>query len=190
MFFRNHKRKGFTLLEMILSIGIFTVVVITSISITLAISNAQLKAANIQAIQDNIRFSLELITKEMRTGTNYQLTSICAPPGSEISFLDSSEVPRVYFLDSFSKTIMRAKQTITPADCDGSSGKVASFTSEEINVASLLFDLRGAAPGPADGQPRVTISLGVLSKDAKLGTDTSMNLQTTVAQRFRDIVPP
>ena len=67
---------GFTLLEMVISIGLFSVLVIASIGITLGVSNAQLKAASLQVIQDNVRFSLELITKELRTGSNYKSVAL------------------------------------------------------------------------------------------------------------------
>jgi len=180
-------KSGFTLLEMIISIGIFSVIVIAAIGITLSVSNAQIKTANIQAIQDNIRFSLELITKEMRTGSKYTLTSICAGPGSEISFDTALDEKRVYFLDSANKRIMRAKEMITTSDCDGSSKKAAPFTAEDVFVDRLIFLTTGNLRGPVDGQPRITILLKVRSKSPKFELESSMDLQTTVVQRFRDL---
>jgi len=189
--FKSKKNKpsltGFTLLEMIISIGIFSVIVIAAIGITLGISNAQIKSTNIQNIQDNIRFSLELITKEMRTGNNYALTAVCGVPGSEISFDTSLGEKRVYFLDSVAKRIMRSKGTIIAGDCDGSTGKVMPFTAEEVSVDRIAFSLGGSGVGPADGQPWVTITLKVKSKSPKFELESSMDLQTTVIQRLRDL---
>ncbi|MBI2640458.1 MAG: prepilin-type N-terminal cleavage/methylation domain-containing protein [Candidatus Sungbacteria bacterium] len=177
---------GFTLLEMIISTGLFSVLVVSAIGIMLGVSNAQIKAANIQAIQDNIRFSLELITKEMRTGSNYQLTVKCSPPGSEISFTTSLGEPRTYFLDTDNKIIMRSVQNITSADC-ANPEKVAPLTSEEVLVDRLSFTLRGEAPGPADGQPRATLALKVRSRSAKYLLESSLDMQTTITQRLRDL---
>lgn len=185
-FYEFPRREGFTLLEMIISTGIFAVLVVSAIGITLEVSNAQIKAANIQVIQDNIRFSLELITKEMRTGSAYALTTKCGAPGSEVSFLTSFGEPRTYFLDTTGGNIMRSTQNITTADC-ANTDKVAPLTSEEIVVDGLFFTLRGAAPGPVDGQPSTTITLQVRSRSAKYLTESSMNLQTTVTQRLRDL---
>lgn len=182
-----HFKKGFTLLEMIISIGIFSVLVIASIGITLGISNAQIKAQNIQFVLDNIRFSLELITKEMRTGTNYALTANCAPFGSEISFITSTGQERVYFLDAGGGIIWRARVPITSADCENPS-RVSPFTSEEVMVERLNFtELYGQVPGGTDGQPRITIALTVTSRSPKLQLQSSMNLQTTIVQRLRDL---
>lgn len=175
---------GFTLLEMLISIGIFSVVVIATIGITLSVTQAQIKAANIQVIQDNIRFSLELMTKEMRTGTNFVISGYCTlVPDAEISF-EGNSGNRAYFLDSSTNTIMRLKQKIASAsDC-----LVASaLTSEEISVDNLKFLLSGQAIGPTDGQPKITITISLTSKSPKFQLESSMNLQTTVIQRLRDL---
>lgn len=180
---------GFTLLEMIISIGIFSVIVISAIGITLGISNAQIKSANITAILDNIRFSLELITKEMRTGNSYALTDICTSPGSksEISFENAQGEKITYFLNGANKRIMKARGTIITADCDGSTGKVIPFSAEEVTAERLTFLLTGAASGPNDGQPRITLTLKVKSANPKFELESSMDLVTTVVQRFRDL---
>ena len=173
-------RSGFTLLEMLVSIGIFSVLVVAAIDITLSISNAQLKTASLQAIQDNIRFSLELISKEMRTGTDYNLSSFCAPAGSEISFITAAGEQRVYYLDTVKRAIMRIKGS---ADC----ANAAQFTAEEVSVDTLTLRLRGQTLGRNDGQPMVTLALKISSTDPKFGSQTFMNLQTTIVQRIRDL---
>lgn len=180
-------KRGFTLLEMVISFGIFSVLVVAAIGITLAVSNAQIKSSNVQNILDNIRFSLELITKEMRTGNSYQLTSKCAPAGSEISFATAIGESRTYFLNSTTGTVMRAKIPITNADCNDTN-KVKALTAEEVSVERLNFtELQGQTAGPADGQPRTTITMRVRSKSPKIELESSLNLQTTVVQRLRDL---
>ena len=164
---------------MIISIGIFSVLVVASIGVTLGVSNAQIKAANIQATQDNIRFSLELITKEMRTGSQYRLSSFCSPnSGEEISFLTSSGESRVYYLTE--DRIMRLKQTTV---CQAGQPLMA----DEVGVERLRFVVRGASSGPQDGQPMITISMGVRSKSLKDPLESRMDLETTVVQRLRDL---
>lgn len=176
-------KSGFTLLEMIVSVGIFSVLVISAIDITLGVSNAQLKTASLQAVQDNIRFSLELMTREIRTGNNYILSNLCVPAnGSEISFTTSALEQRIYYLDTVKKAIMRVKGNPTPGCANAT-----QFTAEEISVDTLNISLRGEIPGPEDGQPTVTLSLKVSSTDPKFGRETNMNLQTTVVQRIRDL---
>lgn len=183
---RRRLREGFTLLELIVSTGIFSFLVISAIGVTLGLSRAYLKVAGLQAIQDNIRFSMELITKEMRTGKEYELSASCAPSGAEIRFTTAFGERRVYFLDSASSAIMRARESITPADCTNPA-KVTPFTSDEVRVEHLVFRLVGALAGPNDGQPTVTIAIQVRSRAPQYQLESSMNLQTTVVQRLRDL---
>jgi len=182
---------GFSLIEMIVAIGLFAVIVIISIGILIDVSKAQMKAANVQATQDNIRFSLELLTKEMRTGSNYVLTTKCVPAedfGSEISFKVAIGDDRVYYLDTISrdadnKPLMRIMR-VKGVDC--TVGDINPLTAEDVLVESLQFKLFGEAEGINDGQPVAVIALKVKSKNTKIQLESSMNLQTTVTQRLRE----
>lgn len=166
-------------MEMVISIGIFSVLVVASIGVTLGVGNAQIKASNIQATQDNIRFSLEMVTKEIRTGSGYRLSSVCNQnPGEEISFTTSGAESRMYYLEG--DRLMRLKNTTV---CRSAQPLMA----DEVGVERLRFVVSGAAPGHQDGQPRVTVSVSVRSKSLKDPLESRMDLQTTVVQRLRDL---
>ena len=170
--------RGFTLLEMIISIGIFSTIVIASIGITIGISNAQIKASSVQAAQDNIRFSVKLMTREMRTGSQYELSHLCAgTSGEEIRFVASSGTSRVYYRSGAS--LMRL---VDSTNCS----TAKPLMSEEVGVESLRFRIGGATPGATDGQPWVMVSLSIRSRGSKPVLDSQMDLQTMVVQRFRD----
>src|SRR3989338_7081181 len=64
----SRRNSGFTLLEMIVSMGIFSIVMLMSVSVVIMAQNAQVKARNMQNVQDNVRFVLEFMNKELRTG--------------------------------------------------------------------------------------------------------------------------
>lgn len=178
----NKKKNGFTLLEMTLAIGIFSVLVVSAIGIMLGVTKAQIKAGNIQEIQDNIRFGLELMTKELRTGNQYIITNFCGNSG-EVNFLTAQGENRSYWLDTEKRAIMRGTNVDGSEDCVNAS----QLTADEILVENLIFQIAGQVAGPNDGQPRVTITLKVNAKDPAIGTETSMDLQTTVVQRLRDL---
>lgn len=177
---------------MVVSIGIFSVVITATIGIMLSIVNAQHKAANIQVVQDNVRFGLELMTKEMRTGRNFEtLFPVCAPLDPEIHEIhfDATSGRRIYFYDALNLRIMRAKENITPADCDGASGKAVPLSSEDVYIDRYVLATEGTIVGPSDGQPMITISLRARSKDPKVQLQSMMDVQTTVIQRARDLNP-
>lgn len=180
-------QNGFTLLEMVVSIGIFSVVIVATIGLMLSISSAQIKASNIQAVQDNIRFGLELLTKEIRTGSNFSITGSCGPAGSKITF-DATSGRRVYFWDATNLRIMRAKENIISADCDGATGKAVPFSAEDIFIDRFQIETRGiGAAGSDDGQPIITLTLRARSKTPKIQLESAMDIQTTVTPRLRDL---
>ncbi len=175
-------QQGFTLLEMIISIGIFSVLVVASLGVTLGVSNAQIKAANIQSTQDNIRFSLELITKEMRTGSEYVLSAFCSIPGQEINFITSSGEGRLYYLSD--GVIKRVKGSVPFSSSDCARG--IPLMADEVAVERFRLVTGGTGAGSEDGQSRVTISISVRSKSLKDPLESRMNLETTVVQRLRE----
>lgn len=172
------KAKGFTLLEMLISTGIFAVIIITAVGAMLAMNQAQIKAVNVQNIQDNLRFLLESMTKELRTGSGYTV-SLCGPQGcSAITFTRQDGIAAGYCLDGTA-----VKRFLPPAICTAGS----PVTSSAVSVSKLYFNVIGNAPGPSDGQPRVTVVLEARSISPELTLETAFNLQTTVTARLRDL---
>lgn len=187
-------QRGFTLLEMIISIGVFSVIVIAAIGITIGISNAQIKASAVQAVQDNIRFSVELMTKELRTGSAYDISGFCgAGRGEAVRFIASNGESRTYYRDG--RAIMRlagsdecnaARPFLSMPDVIDAQFDEDAAISHDIAVENLRFNAGGEQPGVGDGQPWITISLSLRSVGPKPVLDARMDLQTTVVQRFRD----
>lgn len=183
-------RAGFTLLETVVAVGMFSLLVILSIGITLGVLRAQTKASDIQSVLDNIRFGLELMTREIRTGNSLKYIANCGSIGQGVEFINLNVSPpaaRFYYLQDTDTilggdTLMRVAMNpgITTIDC----GQALPLTSSEVLVERFEAKLEGA--GVNDGQPRVTFFLKIKSKNPKVELDTSMNIQTTVVQRLRE----
>ncbi len=63
---------GFTLIEMVIALSIFTVTILVATNIYLLVSNAQQRALAAQKILDDVRALFETMTQEVRLGTiNY-----------------------------------------------------------------------------------------------------------------------
>lgn len=183
-------RAGFTLLETVVAVGMFSLLVILSIGITLGILRAQTKTSDIQSVLDNIRFGLELMTREIRTGNNLKYIANCGSTGQGIEFIDLNISPPAarfyYLLDSDGiggpDTLMRV--AMDPGVSTINCSQTLPLTSSEVLVERFNAKLEGA--GINDGQPRVTFFLKIKSKNPKAELDTSMNIQTTVVQRLRE----
>lgn len=169
-------RIGFTLLEMVVSFGIFSVVIITAFGALLSINSAQIKAANIQNIQDNLRFALESMAREMRFGKSFIPSDGAGPAYLQIAFTRRDGTAVGYCLND---TMIKQ---LSGGSSNCSLGSVV--TDESIVVDQLVFYLIGQAPPPDNVQPRITIVIRAHSKDPKLAT--SFALQTTITPRLRD----
>ncbi len=68
---RKNWCRGFTLIEMIVSLGLFSIVVTISVGalLVLVATNQQLQSE--QSVMTNLSFALDSMTREIRTGTSY-----------------------------------------------------------------------------------------------------------------------
>jgi len=203
--FGHKKNKGFTLIEMIVVLGAFTIVITISLSSFLAILNAQKKSISIGNVQENLRFAMEMMLKEIRTGTSYYCGIVyddfgngannrdCASGGPVITFRTPSFKVIIYRLkngviEKYSSDYSNPQCASTPSDDDC----FLKMTFPEIKIQDLKFYVVGSRPlilsdsSPDKLQPRVTITLlGNMGLSQK-GTLSSFNIQTTVSQRQID----
>ena len=177
-FHRDGSLPGFTILEIVVATGIFSLIAVAAIGITLAAAQAQRKAANLQTVQDSARFGLELMTKELRTGSAYTPSAFCGITGQELSFLTFSGAVRVYYKSG--NTLMRLVGTTNCA-------AAIPLIGNDVIVDLVRFRIGGQNPGGLDGQPWVSISLSVRSADPKQSLESRMDIQTTVVERLRDL---
>ena len=187
--------QGFTLLELIVSIAIFSIVVIAATSIMMSVFRAQAKAVAIKNVLDNARFSLELMTRELRTATGISFTTTPPPgcPRNGLAFTShnqGSSQERFYYWedtdgDGVRDAMMKVAMSAGSIDCTAVPPQ--RFTSDEVIVDSWVIRLLGNAVGGADGQPSVLIIFKMHGQDTPFGVDTSINLQTAVTMRSRDL---
>lgn len=72
--YKNSSKKGFTLIEMIVSLAIFTIVALVAIGAFLRVLDANKKSINLKTTINNLNFALESLSREMRVGKDYYYT--------------------------------------------------------------------------------------------------------------------
>jgi len=178
--------RGFTLIEMIVSLAIFAFVVTAVAAAYLNIINIDRESRGLDDLVNSLSFSLDSMSRDIRTGTNYQCggyggTNCAVTPSSKFTFLDSTGTNQV--------TYLLYKGQI--GECSGAAGSPCTpatatyFTDPNIDVETLAFYVNGVGLG--DGvQPTVTFTIhGTLSTGP---TNTvSFTTQTTATERGIDI---
>lgn len=178
-------RSGFTLVEMMVSIGLFTIVLFIATSAFLTIVNTDRKARMVRVAMDNLNLSLEDMQRRVKTGWDYNCVGVSGvadcpslTPGNIFSFTGQDGTRVIYSYDAVGKSIQR--------EVVGQG--VLRVTSPEIVITSLKFVVQGSAVASGDkNQPYVVVLIdGMLSLPGKTALDTTFKIQTTITQRAYD----
>lgn len=156
---------GFTLIELVVGIGFFSMVMVVLTSSFLTAFRSQRAGFAFLNAQNNMRFVIELIGREIRTGSDF---SLAAP--DRLRFTNDSRQVVEYCL---------AGGAIRKSFGSACSASSYAITARNVTIEQLNFSVTGQAPG--DGiQPRVTISVKIISGSV------IADVQTTVTQRLLD----
>ena len=181
-------RQGFTLLELIVSVALFTIVVTIATSAYLKLIELNRKARATNDLVSNLSFVTESIGRSIRTGRDYDCGGIggsanCWPTGnSTFSFENEDGDTVTYLLKSGGVIGMCVGGSCTNASA-------SPLTDPRITITSLTFYVDGVGTSGTDAakQPRVIISMsGSITPDT-LSAPISFSIQTSATQRIIEI---
>ncbi|MFZ3019969.1 MAG: type II secretion system protein [Minisyncoccia bacterium] len=179
-------QKAFTLVEILVAVGIFAVIVMLSLGALANIFDANRKSQSLKAIMTNLNFAVEIMTREMRFGTNYHcgtsgtltLPQNCTSGDNFFSFLSSGGNQFVYRLNQSTNQLEKS---------DDGGNTYLGITAPEITIQALSFYVIGAGQGASAGnQPKVIILIRGYA-GTKATSQSSFSLETTVSQRVLDV---
>ncbi|MFA4942851.1 MAG: prepilin-type N-terminal cleavage/methylation domain-containing protein [Patescibacteria group bacterium] len=174
----NIRKPAFTLLEVIVSVAIFSVIVLISTQIFQSVVSSQVKSFSETALQDEAKYFLEVFTQEVRGAlkntTGAGLCSDNLPAG----YTYSTDGDVLYFSNKLGECVSYYRET----DSDGISRLVLNrdgapfyISSDKINIQSLKFVVADSATV----QPLVTANFTIVSKTSP--ELSALNIQTSIS---------
>lgn len=152
------------MVELVVAVGIFGLVVTVVFGVFGLALTSQRRIIALKNVEDNARFSIELMAREIRTGRNFS-----GGIGS-LSFINAKSESVIYRLNS----------NVIEKSSDGGISFLP-VTGPETIIDYLNFYLAGQAAG--DGlQPRITITIGATSRINN--QSANLKVQTTISGRF------
>jgi prepilin-type N-terminal cleavage/methylation domain-containing protein len=186
---RRISRGGFSLLELLVAMSVFALVSTVATGSLMTMVDAQRRSQQTKSVMNNLQFSMENITRNIRVGSSYRcgtgnppspsaillVPRNCPGGGSWLSFRPTpgTENERMIFALS--------GQRIVASDNGGTS--YYALTAEEVIIDDFQFYVFGAGETSTQSRVRVVIKGRV---SAGVGAAAQFNLFTTITQREPD----
>lgn len=180
---------------MLVSVAIFSVVMIIALGALLVISESNRKAETVKSVTNNLNFSLDSMARVMRTSSDWScgLGQYVDCPTANGTVLRAT-VPKdvIYMLSTDSATCGQPSGAVGCLVRSTNSGtNYYPITSPEVVITNAKFYVKGLPL--TDGlQPRAIIALSgyiIISGDGACGTTavcSNFSIQTSVTQRLYD----
>lgn len=193
----NTNQKGFTLVELLVSLSLFIVIVIALVGSLYTVNDASRKVQAMRTVMDNLNFAIESMSRTIRTADHITLSCI---NGTENCWIDSDGAT----LMNMDSTLGAAEhieyrvhkdpvtsrgsiaKRVTPLDDNGDlimaqRGDWQDITSSEIDIEKAAFYIKGGATTDMM-QPMVLVQMeGVATVKGTLTIPFSV--QTLLSQR-------
>ncbi|MEA3295615.1 MAG: prepilin-type N-terminal cleavage/methylation domain-containing protein [Patescibacteria group bacterium] len=184
MFFclnKDTNNKGFTLIEIMLSVALFSILIVAVLNIFHYSAKAHEKILNSQEILNQTSYIMEYMSRSIRmaqkdidgdcsgaTGKTYNSGD------DSIKFINYDGFCQEFYLDG----------NILKQSIDDSTG--VPLISSEFKVNLIKFEILGDEIGD-NIQPRITIFLDIESDTTDIDKQTQVKIQTSVSQRNLDM---
>jgi len=188
--------RGFTLVEMIVAVGLFSLVMLVSVGALLSLTGANRKAQALQSVMNNLNIALDGMVRSIRMGSDYHcgagvfigtgnLDDCSSNGGTRFVFKPFDEDPNQWVYSYDSGRIYKSVEF---------GANPVPLTSPEVTINGMKFYVQGTTPGCDTSspsctpvQPKVVITVQGVAGAANLKTKTTFSIQATAVQRLLDL---
>lgn len=205
-------QKGFTLIEMLVAVGLFSVVMLVAVSAILSIIGNNKKAQGINNVVNNLNFAIESMVRDMKTGylyrcdgtmpTSVQDTSGLCPensgPQTSVAFFSTiTGVPEAVMYSFVEPTTVDGQYVPGHiVKTTGETGSPVELTSKtDVDIKSVQMFVHSPVPAseaallnPPQTPSQPGIFLIIKGEANILGNEvTEFGLQTFISQRVLNL---
>lgn len=205
-FFKPQNKKGFTLIEVVIAVGLFAVVMTIALAVILSVVANNKKTQVINAVVNNLNFALDSMVRDIKTGYSYTCHTsnipLAASGDNNCGVNDQTSIilvstlysqPKIvsyYFEkgDPLANTIGKIKKITCESvgafgACSGASTDI-EVTSPEIDIKDMQILTNIGTPGSS--QPSVFLLIhGTSAVNPTEASD--FTVQTLISQRRLNI---
>lgn len=186
--------RGFTLVEMIVAVALFSVVMLVSIGALLSLVDANRKAQALQSVINNLNIAVDGLVRAVREGSNYRCGSPapadpdCINGGTSVYFEPYGGDPALgtddwaYLFDTTGEKC--GVNRICKSENGGTSW--VSLTAPQVTIDSATFYVIGAHRTDT-AQAKTMVVIKGTAGAAKVKIRTTFHVQSTAVQRMLDI---
>ncbi len=189
---KRSPQAGFTLVEMIVAVGLFGVVMLVSVTALVALVDANRKAQALQSVINNLNIAVDGMSRAIREGSNYRCNVAVAPPtgadcilGDDLLYFESHDGLASNPNDDWVYEFRNGRIYKSTNGSSNPSGQVA-ITAAEVTIESVQFYVFGSSRSDIV-QPKVMMVIKGTAGTTKANVKTTFHVQTTAVQRVLDI---
>jgi prepilin-type N-terminal cleavage/methylation domain-containing protein len=183
------KQNGYTLIETMIAVALFTIIVTLGMGALLNANVLHNKSKNMLSILDSLSFTMDDMSRNLRTGTNYY----CIPNGGSPVYgspLSGQSCIGVAFnaQDGSQWAYKLTAQGAIQKTTDGGVTWVQMTPSEAIMSTSIFpFSVLGAEPTTSGDKQQPFVVIHLVGSITYKTVVTPFSIQTSVSQRQIDI---
>ncbi len=214
--FNRKNKKGFTLIEMVIAVGLFSIVMLVALAIILSVVDNNKKVHSVNVVVDNLNFAIDSMVRDIKTGKYYRCgygmsidvgdTSSCDNPPTDVVTListlyDNNKIVQYRYLvadanHSYGRIVKQSCLFTSIGDTRScvvgtDSVEESDLTSSEIDITGVTFVVRPGVPSsaqPALQPSQPTVFLLIKGTSAINPTEASdFTIQTLISQRYLNI---